>query len=71
MYSLVKTLTVQLYMYLPLSMHSILCHMCWCYCMVLCSVTEGDLLDVLKMHGAQKQLRQVLNSLKKDKLIRR
>ena len=36
-----------------------------------CSVTEGDLLDVLKLHGAQKQLRQVLNSLKKDKLIRR
>ncbi|CAI8025266.1 General transcription factor IIE subunit 1 [Geodia barretti] len=33
-------------------------------------VTEGDLLDVLKLHGAQKQLRQVLNSLKKDKLIR-
>ena len=30
-----------------------------------------DLLDVLKMHGAQKQLRQVLTSLKKDKLIKR
>lgn len=35
------------------------------------SVTEVDLLDVLKMHGAQKQLRQVLTSLKKDKLIKR
>ena len=33
-------------------------------------MTEGDLLDVLRMHGAQKQLRQVLTSLKKDKLIR-
>ena len=28
-------------------------------------------MDVLKLHGAHKQLRQVLNSLKKDKLIRR
>lgn len=34
------------------------------------SVTEGDLLDVLKMHGAQKLLRQILTSLKKDKLIK-
>jgi len=35
-------------------------------------VTEGDLLDatVLEMNGAQKQLRQVLTSLKKDKLIK-
>lgn len=33
-------------------------------------VTEGDLLDVLKMNGAQKQLRQVLTSLRKDKLIK-
>ena len=41
------------------------------YVSLTCSVTEGDLLDVLRMHGAQKQLRQVLTSLKKDKLIRR
>ena len=49
---------------------------CNCQC-VTCSplaplsVTEVDLLDVLRMHGAQKQLRQVLTSLKKDKLIKR
>lgn len=33
-------------------------------------VTELDLVDVLKMHGAHKQLRQSLSSLRKDKLIK-
>lgn len=33
-------------------------------------VTESDFIDVLKMHSGQKQLRQALTFLKKDKLIK-